>query len=86
MPNKNYIAGRRKEYKIRDQYKKMGFDLVIRSSGSHTPIDLVAIDSKNKKIVLIQCKSKNMSEKKKQDLIFELIQYDGEYTVITKVE
>ncbi len=43
MPNKNYIKGRRFEYKIRDYFKNRGYT-VIRSAGSHSEIDLIAFN------------------------------------------
>ncbi len=56
MPNKNYRKGRRKEYGITDKLKKEGWDIVQRSKGSHSPIDVFAINKKEKKILLIQSK------------------------------
>lgn len=56
MPNKNYEKGRRKEYKVCEQLKKEGFDIVQRTAGSHSPIDIIAIDLTCKVIKLIQCK------------------------------
>lgn len=51
-----YKKGRRKEYAICEQLKKEGFDIVQRTAGSHSPIDIIAIDTTNKVITLIQCK------------------------------
>ena len=57
MPNKNYRKGRRKEYGVCDKLKKDGYDIVQRSSGSHSPIDIFAINKETKKIVFVQVKS-----------------------------
>jgi Holliday junction resolvase len=67
MPNRNYINGRRKEYKVVHAFKDKGFT-ALRSAGSHSPIDVVAINPDTKKIVLIQCKPKSMSENKKKEI------------------
>lgn len=64
MPNKNYVKGRRKEYKICDDLKSLGFDIVQRSAGSHSPIDIFAINQKEKLILLIQCKPEGYKGKK----------------------
>jgi len=63
MPNKNYLKGRRKEYKVCDEYKALGFDIVQRTAGSHSPFDIIAIDKETKEIKLIQCKPNSMNEK-----------------------
>jgi hypothetical protein len=49
----NYARGRAFEYRVRDIF--IGLDyLVLRSAGSHTPIDLIAIDV-HRKVLFIQC-------------------------------
>jgi hypothetical protein len=53
MPNKNYIKGRRFEYEIRDNLKKAGY-FVIRSAGSHSPVDLIALNKD--KVLCLQLK------------------------------
>jgi len=70
MPNANYIKGRRKEYAIVKEYRSLGFDIVQRTAGSHSPIDVIAIHKKNKEIVFIQSKPNSMSIKQ-QDKIRE---------------
>ena len=64
MPNKNYIKGRRKEYKVRNQLLKDGFDIAQRSAGSHSAIDIFAISRSKKLIKLIQCKPENFQDAK----------------------
>jgi hypothetical protein len=44
MPNKNYINGRRFEYKVRDAYKALGY-VALRSAGSHSPYDVIALEA-----------------------------------------
>lgn len=58
--NKNYVTGRRLEYKIinllklhldKDKYT------VIRTAGSHSPVDVYVIEHRTKQGFGIQCKS-----------------------------
>ena len=68
MSNKNYLKGRRKEYKICDIYKAKGYNIVQRTAGSHSPFDIIAIDLKKQLIKFIQCKPDSMSEKQKEKI------------------
>jgi len=64
-----YNKGRRKEYAIIDDLKKQGFDIVQRTAGSHSPIDIIAINIKSRVIKFIQSKrdlSKTMKETNQQ--------------------
>lgn len=61
----NYIRGRRVEYYVRELLKKK-FDLVLRTAGSHSPFDLVAIDFKSREIWFIQVKANRKAIKKKE--------------------
>jgi len=60
MPNKNYVKGRKKEYKICSRLKEEGFDIVQRTAGSHSPVDIIAINKKLRVIKLIQSKPDSM--------------------------
>lgn len=71
MPNKNYIKGRRKEYKICKQLKEKGYDIVQRSAGSHSPVDIFAINSLTKTIKLIQAKPDNYGEKQVTEIYLD---------------
>ena len=55
--NRNYQRGRAFEYRICQSLKKQGYEIVQRSAGSHSVVDIWAIDVKNKKIKLVQAKS-----------------------------
>ena len=68
MPNKNYIKGRRKEYKICHSYKSMGYEIAQRTAGSHSPIDVIAINLKKKKIKFIQAKPDSWTIKQVKSL------------------
>ena len=61
MANLSYSRGRRFEYRVRDWLKAHGFELVIRSAGSKTPWDIVALrqgvgDPWQAQVWLVQCK------------------------------
>ena len=70
MPNKNYLSGRRKEYKVKKKFERQGY-IVLRTAGSHGFADLVAIDIREKKIIFIQCKPNDFSKKKETELNVE---------------
>ena len=64
MPNANYVKGRKKEYKICKRLKEQGCDIVQRTAGSHSPIDIIAIDKEHKRILFVQSKPEGYSSKK----------------------
>lgn len=64
--SKSYIKGRALEYKVRRELEKLGFR-VIRSAGSHTPVDILAF--KHGKLIAIQCKMKRHTQRDVNELI-----------------
>lgn len=84
MPNKNYIKGRRKEYKVINQAKAKGL-IAFRSAGSHSPIDVCIIDKINRTIEFIQCKPDTMSENKKNEILHSQLDLNGQFSVTFKV-
>jgi Holliday junction resolvase len=68
MTNKNYIKGRNKEYRLINELRKRGFDIVQRTAGSHSPIDIIAIHKYKEEILFIQSKPDNFSEKEESKL------------------
>jgi len=68
MPNANYIKGRRKEYKVMNDERKKG-NLVIRSAGSHSAVDVISIDVSTRVIKFIQCKPDDMNEGEKNKIM-----------------
>lgn len=72
MPNANYVKGRRKEYKICKQLREQGFDIVQRSAGSHSPVDVFAINKKLRVIKFIQSKPDDFPKSKADELEYEL--------------
>jgi len=77
MPNKNYLKGRRREWKIKRELEKEGY-ICIRSAGSKSFADIICIDRNVGIVRFIQCKPKNFSEKKKKEL---LEKYDWLYDI-----
>jgi Holliday junction resolvase len=67
-----YKQGRRKEYAICEKLREEGFDIVQRSAGSHSKVDIFAIDTKGRRIRFIQSKRvlfKNMNTINEQQKI-----------------
>jgi len=60
-----YQKGRRLEYRVKELLEREGY-FVIRSSGSHTPVDIVAINESE--VVLIQCCTKKDKKRKAREL------------------
>jgi hypothetical protein len=60
--------------------KQQGFEIAQRTAGSHSPIDIIAIDPINKRIKLIQCKPDSMSDNNKDRIILNNIKLNGLYT------
>lgn len=76
--------------------QSQGYDIVLRSAGSHSPIDIVAIqrpkleNNFNGRILAIQSKPKKFSRREKARLESEYSWLSGEYMshfkVITHVQ
>jgi Holliday junction resolvase len=64
----NYHKGRNKEYRICKALRKKGYDIVQRSAGSHSPIDILAIRREDNRISLIQSKPNGMSDNSRDKL------------------
>ena len=64
MPNKNYLKGVRFERKLVNEARNKGL-IAFRSAGSHSPIDVVIIDTIKGYIELIQCKKAKSYDKSK---------------------
>lgn len=81
MPNKNYVKGRNKEYRICAQLKAEGYEIAQRSAGSHSPIDVFAIRKSDKKIKFIQSKPENYGKTASERIINDLEYLRGSWTV-----
>ena len=78
MPNKNYQSGRSFEYRVKKYFEKQGY-YVMRSAGSKSPFDLIAIETNYTKgklisthILLIQCKHGSKVLPKERLELFDL--------------
>ena len=59
----------------------MGYDIVQRTAGSHSPIDVIAIHIKRKKIMLLQVKPDSISEKAIMELYKQNWGLSGVFTL-----
>ena len=80
----NYTNGANRERRVIKYLQKEGFDLVFRSAGSHSPIDVFALDTKTKQIWLIQSKPTTLSSNAKSKIEDYIRQFEGCYSVKTK--
>ena len=75
MANRNYNSGRRFEYRVKKFLEQKGY-YVMRSAGSKSPFDLIAVPVKQNNIgasiLLIQCKHGSKINKKEKDGIILL--------------
>lgn len=73
--NKNYNSGRKFEYRVKKYLEKEGY-YVMRSAGSKSPFDLIAIANNKEfftyKVLLIQCKHGVKISKKECEVIANL--------------
>lgn len=82
----NYQKGRSKEYRIMEKFRLAGCDIVLRSAGSHSPVDIIAINSTIKKIYFIQSKSKSISKNFKNKLLANYGWLNGMFEIYFGVE
>jgi len=83
--NRNYKRGYEKERKLVNQLRAKGC-LSFRSAGSHSPIDVFALNPEMKLINLIQSKPKSMSKAQKDKILEDLKKYEGIYKVCVYVQ
>ena len=57
MPNANYLKGRNFEYKVKKSLEDDGY-FVVRTAGSHSPIDLLAFKRDDIRMLQLKCKAK----------------------------
>jgi hypothetical protein len=81
MGNKHYVNGRYKEYKIRKELLKEGYDIAQRSAGSHSPIDIFAIHKERKEILLVQSKPDNFLKSSEKKILDEYDWLNGDFKV-----
>jgi len=78
MPNKNYRRGYNFERKVRQYLETLGY-FTMRSSGSHTPVDVIALprcsrapDKFEGAPLLVQCKTDSALSKKESIELYNL--------------
>lgn len=96
MPNKNYLNGRAKEYRIAKKWHEDGWT-VWRTAGSHGEVDLICIKQEEKdlgvypyvvlsgKIVLIQSKGGKSGARERKKLEPLKLKYDGLYSLSVEI-
>ena len=71
MPNRNYETGRRFEYKVKKHLESKGY-FVLRSAGSKSPIDLIAVNKHDGYVMMVQCKYGNKPAKAEVTKLIEM--------------
>lgn len=74
----NYKKGRKKEYKICKRLE-LEFDIVQRTAGSRSPIDIIAIDLKLKRIKFVQSKPDSWTENQIKKLMEKHKELNGKF-------
>ena len=85
MPNRNYVKGRKKEYRIVKELREEEFDIVQRTAGSNSPVDIIAIKIKERKVLLVQSKSDSFSKSEEAKLMKQNTNLNGKYDLLFKV-
>ena len=80
MVNKNYVNGRNREYRSMEKLRKEGYNIILRSAGSHSIIDVLGFRKSDRSVCCIQCKPKSMSTKAKNKLITDNGWLFGKFT------
>jgi len=73
--NRNYLSGARFERRVKKYYEDLGY-FVVRSAGSHSPVDLVAIRNDGRP-VFIQCKTDGKISPKERDELLSVSKKAG---------
>jgi Holliday junction resolvase len=82
----NYERGRDKEYSIIKRLKKEGYEIAQRSRGSHSPVDIWAINKEERKILLIQAKPTNICKPEAKRIEGSLNWLNDEFMVEFRLE
>jgi Holliday junction resolvase len=81
----NYIAGRNAEYAIKRLLISRGYLHVLRSAGSHTPIDLIAADGRKRLAIQVK-RGRYVSRREKLLLIEWAKAFRASPVLATKVD
>ena len=94
MTNIMYRRGRAKEYRIMKKLREEGYQIVARSAGSHSPIDIWAIffgesyygDEIQKGVIrLIQSKGGKSGKRERKKALEDIKKLEGLYWVRVEV-
>ena len=80
MVNRNYNKGRKFEYQVAKEYRAMGY-ISFRTAGSHSPVDVIAIHPKKKKMFLVQCKHGKIYKPEIARILADTKQLNGTFEV-----
>lgn len=94
MPNINYRRGVAKEYRVKKKLLEEGFEVVVRSAGSHSMFDLVAFRPPSMQsdgmrpgeIVVVQCKVGQKAEGERASALAEMKRFEGVYSVAARAD
>lgn len=82
MVNRRYRKGYEYERKLVNKERDKG-NVSFRSAGSHSPIDVISIDHRNKRIELVQAKAgESYTDSKKAKIQAENSYLEGKYDVV----
>jgi len=93
-PNANYVKGRKKEYAVMKKLREEGFQIVARSAGSHSPVDVWAVKRPSHadlvnvpvgEIRLVQVKSGKSAKREQKKALEDIREYAGIYVVTVEV-
>lgn len=76
-----YAKGRRFEYQTMHKLEQQGF-IAMRTAGSHSPFDIIAINPATQKILLIQCKAGTITDKAKHLIRNQWKELNGNYELM----
>lgn len=77
--NMNYRRGRGKEYREMKKLRDEGYDIVLRTAGSHGAFDIIAIKLIEQEVKFVQCKPSSMSENAKMKLVRKWYLLNGKF-------
>lgn len=81
----SYDRGRKFENRVVNRFKAKGM-YAIRTAGSHSIFDVIAIDLQERKIYLKQLKKGYISPKKCKEVLNEIFKFAGPFVVIPSLE
>jgi len=81
----SYDRGRKLENKVVNRFKVKGI-YAVRTAGSHSIFDVIAIDLQERKIYLKQLKKGYITPKECKEVLNEIFKFAGTFVVIPSLE